>query len=189
MLLVLGWAGWRLVTDKTLWPFAKTPAYGIARNSTQLSTDGAAVNFRTAAQQAGAQEVPVRKVLGDVMTLWVDALVKGDFTEFHRNLSFPWRQKDDPASLKKAFEILTPYKESLTLFPNRGKLVLLESRPYTVSEPAAGANLIRDNIGPQSPWLVRGEWRVNKTALGFNLVLIYEEGQWRPSSLRVEIFT
>ncbi|MDR2443818.1 MAG: hypothetical protein LBE31_09915 [Deltaproteobacteria bacterium] len=133
------------------------------------------------------EEISVRKVLENVMTLWVDALVSSDFTAFHQNLASSWRNSDTPAGLKESFSVLVPYKESLTLFPTRGKLVLLESRPFNDSPPA-GEILIRDNLGPESPWQVRGEWRVNKTALGFTLVLSLEDGIWRTSGLRVEIY-
>ncbi|MDR3135229.1 MAG: hypothetical protein LBU69_03955 [Deltaproteobacteria bacterium] len=132
----------------------------------------------------------VRKVLDSVMASWVTALVKDDFTGFHAIISSLWQRKDSPAQLKASYGVLAPFKESLKLFPSRGKLVLLESRPFSTESlgVADGIPGIRDNLGPESPWLVRGEWRVNKTALGFTLVLNLENGQWRPIGLNVEIF-
>jgi hypothetical protein len=178
-----------MVTDKNLLPWAETPInpYAILSYSNAPSVNDSpdSVSIDVSINQG---DVAVRKVLENVMTLWVDALVNADFTVFHQNLSSSWREKDNPVSLKEAFSILAPYKESLTLFPTRGKLVLLESRPFTDS-PLEGEIFIRDNIGPESPWLVRGEWRVNKTALGFTLVLSFEGERWLPSGLRVEIFT
>jgi hypothetical protein len=138
-------------------------------------------------ESTAPSEIPVRKVLESVIGSWVKALVSEDFTAFHQSLSSSWQQKDSIEQLKRAYIVLTPYKDNLELFPSRGKLVLLESRPFdTTNENVAAA--IKDNLGPQSPWLVRGEWRVGRTALGFTLILSFEAGQWRPSGLRVDIF-
>jgi hypothetical protein len=124
------------------------------------------------------------------MAAWVAALDKGDFTDFHQIISASWKQIDDPTKLKAAYWALSPYIDKLKLFPSRGKLVLLESRPYSEEGlgVADGVPAIRDSLGPESPWLVRGEWRVNKTALGFTLVLNFENGQWKPTGLGVEIY-
>ncbi|MDR2302732.1 MAG: hypothetical protein LBF38_11915 [Deltaproteobacteria bacterium] len=135
-------------------------------------------------------ESSVRQILGNVMAAWVTALDKGDFSQFHQMISASWQQKDSPTQLKATFGVLSPYLENLRLFPSRGKLVLLESRPFSMEGQEAGASYqrVRDNLGPESPWLVRGEWRVNKTALSFTLVLNLEAGQWKPTGLKVEIF-
>ncbi|MDR0622672.1 MAG: hypothetical protein LBJ61_12510 [Deltaproteobacteria bacterium] len=135
-------------------------------------------------------ESSVRQILDSVMGLWLAALAKGDFTEFHQMISTSWQQKDSPSQLKASYGVLAPYIENLKLFPSRGKLVLLESKPFSSEgqEVADSVPSIRDSLGPESPWLVKGEWRVNKTALGFTLVLSLENGQWRPTGLKVEIF-
>ncbi|MDR0354597.1 MAG: hypothetical protein LBJ64_02520 [Deltaproteobacteria bacterium] len=153
-------------------------------------TVSAGAAFPPPVQEASVGESSVRKILDRVLTSWVAALVKEDFSEFHQILSYSWQLKDSPAQLLTSFSALLPFKENLMLFPSRGKLVLLESRQYTVEglNVAEGVSYIRDNVGPESPWMVRGEWRVNKTALGFTLVLNLEDGQWRPSGLGVEIF-
>jgi hypothetical protein len=212
-LAILGWSGFRLVTDRPVFPFggeegpsADAPAQetsatieaAVQPPAQDPASNPAAEAAQPSPAQAGdaqagdapAGEVAVRKVLENVMALWVDALVNDDFAMFHSALSRAWRQQDSPALLNEAYGVLASHKDSLGLFPSRGKLVLLESRPY---QEAAAANSeevapIRDTLGPESPWLVRGEWRFNKTALGFTLVLTFEEGQWRPLSLRVEIY-
>jgi hypothetical protein len=134
------------------------------------------------------QEISVRRVLEHVLSLWVQSLVSEDFTAFHQSLSSSWKQKNTAEQLKQFYEALVPYKTKLELFPVRGKLVLLESRPFEESERGVTPVVIRDNLGPQHPWLVRGEWRAGRTALGFTLVLSYEEGQWLASGLQVNIF-
>ncbi|MDR2387548.1 MAG: hypothetical protein LBE80_08205 [Deltaproteobacteria bacterium] len=135
-------------------------------------------------------ESSVRQILDNVMAAWVSALDKGDFSQFHQMISASWQQKDSPAQLKATFVVLSPYLENLRLFPSRGKLVLLESRPFAMEglDGADGMPWLRDNLGPESPWLVKGEWRVNKTALGFTLVLSLENGQWKPTGLMVKMF-
>ncbi|MDR1677726.1 MAG: hypothetical protein LBS44_04955 [Deltaproteobacteria bacterium] len=135
-------------------------------------------------------ETSVRKILEKVMTAWVSALIKEDFTDFHKILAASWQKSESPAQLKASYAVLIPYKDNLDLFPTRGKLVLLESRPFTVEgfDVAEGVPTIRDSPGPESPWQVSGEWRVNKTALGFTLVIALENDQWSPTGLRVEIF-
>jgi hypothetical protein len=165
-------------------PAAPSPA---ARTTADRQASGA-VSAAPSAMVDG--ETSVRRILDVVMTSWVSALVVGNFTDFHALLAGSWQQKDSPAQLKSAYGVLSPYKDNLELFPSRGKLVLLESRPYAQAgqDAAEGYPNIRDTIGPESPWLVRGEWRVNKTALGFTLVLDLEDARWRPSHLRVEIF-
>ncbi|MDR1309350.1 MAG: hypothetical protein LBL95_05570 [Deltaproteobacteria bacterium] len=193
LLGIIGWFGWPLVRPAP--DFGLTPS---TRPEGQ-ETPGALPE----PDQAGPDPVPldpalvesagdssVRRILENVMASWVAALVKEDFSQFHQTLYSAWRQKDDPARLKASYGVLAPFRENLKLFPSRGKLVLLESRPFTAEglDVAEGSPSIRDNIGPETPWLVRGEWRVNKTALGFTLVLNLEDGQWRPSGLKVEIF-
>ncbi|MDR3204251.1 MAG: hypothetical protein LBV23_05865 [Deltaproteobacteria bacterium] len=137
-----------------------------------------------------AQEASVRKVLENVMTLWVASLVTGDFRAFHETLSQAWQRKDDPASLSLAFSVLSSYKESLKPFPTRGKLVLIQSRPFGENGEFGPDDkaVIRDSLGPESPWLIMGEWRAGSMVMGFTLVLSFETDKWRPSGLKVEIF-
>jgi hypothetical protein len=213
LLAVIGWFGWPLIKSK----LNLDPVQGFRENqggshSTTADVEepeGESPDIESEPERADQTIEPgpsdssllntgpstgdssVRRILENVMTAWVSALVKGNFTQFHQMLSSSWQQKDDPASLKASFDLMVPYKENLKLFPTRGKLVLLESRPFTTMEGldvAEGTPSIRDNPGPESPWLVRGEWRVNKTALGFTLVLNHENGQWLPTGLRVEIY-
>ncbi|MDR2367392.1 MAG: hypothetical protein LBF58_04665 [Deltaproteobacteria bacterium] len=155
-----------------------------------LDAAGGAGEAAVPALAGTAGESSIRQILENVMASWVSALVKGDFSDFHKIISSSWQQKDSPAQLKTSYGVLSPYIDGLKLFPSRGKLVLLESRPFSLEgeEVADGVPGIRDNLGPESPWLVRGEWRVNKTALGFTLVLSLENGQWLPTGLKVEIF-
>ncbi|MDR1081525.1 MAG: hypothetical protein LBQ79_11350 [Deltaproteobacteria bacterium] len=78
---------------------------------------------------------------------------------------------------------------ALRTFPSRGKLELLQSEPCRPDMPdAPGSAQLRENIGPESPWLVRGEWRTGRTALNFTLILAADRGECRPAGLLVEIF-
>jgi hypothetical protein len=131
----------------------------------------------------------VRKVLEEVLGLWSEGLISGDFKRFHAALSPAWKAQDDPKKLASVYAPLSRWKEALRSFPVRGKLVLLQSEPYRADmpeEPKTGS--LRENVGPESPWLVRGEWRTGKTALNFTLILTAEGGQWRPAGLLAEIF-
>jgi hypothetical protein len=132
----------------------------------------------------------VRKVLQAVMSLWLEALVREDFRRFQSSLSQSWRSQDSPEKLLSSYRPLAVHREALSLFPDRGKLVLLESGPFKEEERADAQRprSLRDTLGPESPWLVRGEWRTGKTALHFTLILSLEGGQWRPSGLRVEMY-
>jgi hypothetical protein len=167
------------------WRFGK--AGEIAEFPSPTPTAVASASVRFSDSDAGLPpDVSVRKALEIVLTAWVEGLVSGDFTRFHRSLSESWRIKDGPADLLAAYRILAPYKENLRLFPVRGKLTLRESN--AMSGPSLETAAVKDNLGPETPWVVRGEWRVDKTALGFTLVLSFEEGHWRPAGLRVEIY-
>jgi hypothetical protein len=145
-----------------------------------------AVRLEDGGTDVEAPVISVRKALEGVMTAWVEGLVAGDFSSFHRLISPSWQAKDDPARLWESYRVLAPYRDDLQFFPTRGKLTLLESRPLSAA-PAASAT-VRDSLGPESPWLVAGEWRVGKTALGFTLVMSFEGDQWRPLRLVLEIY-
>jgi hypothetical protein len=136
-----------------------------------------------------SEDVSVRSVLEEVLSDWTRALLTGDFREFHKNLSPVWKSQDSPEKLASAYKPLAAYKEALERFPARGKLVILESAPFQpgTHEPSDKA-ILRDNLGPESPWLVRGEWRAGRTALNFTLILVLDSPDWKPVGLRVEIY-
>jgi hypothetical protein len=139
--------------------------------------------------QADLSDLSVRSVLQDVLSDWTKALLTGDFREFHRNLSPVWKSQETPEQLASTYRPLSAYKEALERFPRRGKLVILESAPFQpgTHEPSDKA-ILRDNLGPESPWLVRGEWRAGRTALNFTLILVLDAADWKPVGLRVEIY-
>jgi hypothetical protein len=135
------------------------------------------------------QDLSVRSILEDVLSLWTKALLTGDYKEFHKSLATPWKAQDSPEKLASTYKSLSEYKDSLERFPGRGKLVLLESAPFkpgTHESPETA--VLRENVGPESPWLVRGEWRTGKTALNFTLILSLDSAEWKPVGLRVEIY-
>jgi hypothetical protein len=129
----------------------------------------------------------VRKILEIVLKIWIDSIISNDFTLFHQIISSPWQNQDSPQKLAESFKNLITYRSYLEYFPERGKLVLLASRPFEANNET-GEIIIRDNIGPESPWLVKGEWRSGKTTLGFTLILSLENAKWRPSGLSVEMY-
>jgi hypothetical protein len=129
----------------------------------------------------------VRTVLQNVLGLWAEGLVSGNFAKFHAAAAADWKAKDTAAGLAAVYRPLEPWRDALRSFPSRGKLVLLQSEPYREEAPEAPAQM-RENVGPESPWLVRGEWRTGKTALNFTLILTAEAGAWKPAGLLVEIF-
>ncbi|MDR1314182.1 MAG: hypothetical protein LBQ12_10940 [Deltaproteobacteria bacterium] len=132
---------------------------------------------------------PVRSVLQNVLGLWAEGLLSGDYSKFHAALAADWKAKDAPADIAKVYKPLEAWRDALRTFPSRGKLVLLQSEPYRADMPdAPGSAQLRENVGPESPWLVRGEWRTGKTALNFTLILIADRGEWKPAGLLVEIF-
>ncbi|MDR0549522.1 MAG: hypothetical protein LBI10_08985 [Deltaproteobacteria bacterium] len=136
-----------------------------------------------------AGQVSARPVLERTLGLWARALSSGDYSQFHQILSSGWREQDDPKRLAAAYQPLYPHRELMEFFPRRGKLVVLESRPLTETENSKNKTLaIRDTLGPESPWLVRGEWRKGRSALGFNLNLVWEADEWRPAGLVVEVY-
>ncbi|MDR2142717.1 MAG: hypothetical protein LBR11_13225 [Deltaproteobacteria bacterium] len=153
---------------------AQAPVAGPTQASTPVGSPSAAV-----------AEVSARPVLEGVLGLWAAALASGDYAKFHQSLAAGWRKRDTPQTLAQAYQPLYPYRELLESFPRRGKLVVLESRP--LGETAAGP-VFRDTLGPESPWQVRVEWRTGRSALGFNLNLVWEANQWRPAGLRVEVY-
>jgi hypothetical protein len=131
----------------------------------------------------------VRTVLQNVLGLWADGLLSGNYAKFHEILASDWKSKDKPADIAAVYKPLEAWKEALRTFPSRGKLVLLQSEPYRADMPETpGAAQLRENVGPESPWLVRGEWRTGKTALNFTLILMADREEWRPAGLLVEIF-
>jgi hypothetical protein len=137
----------------------------------------------------GIRDGSVTNVLQQVLTLWVGALVSGDFKAFHNALAPAWKDKDTPAKLAESYAPISSYKEILASFPGRGKLVLLESGPYVPPETGSPSPVgLRDNMGPESPWLVRGEWRTGRTTLNFILVLDKDAQAWKPLGLRVEVY-
>jgi hypothetical protein len=145
-------------------------------------------NVGIAAAEAGApKEVSVRQIAEEVLSSWARALLTGDFGEFHGSLAGVWKSQDSPDKLAGVYGSLFGYRESLERFPGRGKLVLLESAPF--DGRGSGENgILRENVGPESPWLVRGEWRTGNTALNFALVLTLDDRVWKPAGLRVEIY-
>jgi hypothetical protein len=131
----------------------------------------------------------VRTALQGILGLWAEGLLSGDYSKFHESLASEWKAKDSPGAIAEVYRPLEAWREALMSFPSRGKLVLLQSEPYRADLPdRPGAARLRDEIGPESPWLVRGEWRTGKTALNFTLILTAEGGEWRPAGLLVEIF-
>jgi hypothetical protein len=131
----------------------------------------------------------VRSLLQKYLGLWAEGLISGDFGKFHRALAPDWKAKDTAAAIAGVYSPLSPWKDALRSFPSRGKLVLLQSEPYRADMPGSpGAARLRENVGPESPWLVRGEWRTGKTALNFTLILTADRGEWKPAGLLVEIF-
>jgi hypothetical protein len=121
--------------------------------------------------------------------LWAKALSSGDYAQFYQSLSKAWREQDNPKRLSDAYRAMYPHREIMEYFPRRGKLVVLESRPLAEDEASGPpSSAIRDTLGPESPWLVRGEWRTGRSALGFNLNLVWETGEWRPAGLVVEVY-
>jgi hypothetical protein len=138
---------------------------------------------------APVSEVSLRPVLEKILGLWGQALATGDFRQFHKILAQDWREREEPRELAQAFQPLYPHKDIMELFPRRGKLVVLESRPIAEAiSPNPAPPIIRDTLGPESPWLARGEWRTGRSALGFNLNLVWEENQWRPVGLRLAVY-
>ncbi|MDR1870888.1 MAG: hypothetical protein LBS60_02995 [Deltaproteobacteria bacterium] len=131
-------------------------------------------------------EVSVRPLLEKILGVWGEALASGDFTQFHRLLSAGWRANDDPKTLALAYQSLYPYRELMETFPRRGKLVVIESRP--LNAPANSQKALRDTLGPESPWLVRVEWRSGRAALGFNINFVWEDRQWRPVGLTAQAY-
>jgi hypothetical protein len=132
---------------------------------------------------------PVRTVLQGVLGLWAEGLLTGSYAKFHESLASDWKAKDAPADIAAVYRPLEAWRDALRTFPSRGKLVLLQSEPYRSDMPdAPGSAQLRENIGPESPWLVRGEWRTGRTALNFTLILAADRGEWRPAGLLVEIF-
>jgi hypothetical protein len=131
----------------------------------------------------------VRTALQGVLGLWAQGLLTGDYARFHAALASDWKAKDGPADIAAVYRPLEAWREALRNFPARGKLVLLQSEPYRADMPdSPGTAQLRENVGPESPWLVRGEWRTGKTALNFTLILAADQGEWRPAGLLVEIF-
>jgi hypothetical protein len=133
-------------------------------------------------------DTSVSRILQNVLKLWVDGLVSGDYQGFHQSLASSWKAKDSPSSLATAYMNLSGYKEVLSQFPGRGKLVLLESGPYDPLSPEKGAKSVRDSVGPESPWLIKGEWRTGKTTLNITLLLSLESDEWKPVGLRLEVY-
>ncbi|MDR2339670.1 MAG: hypothetical protein LBF40_06030 [Deltaproteobacteria bacterium] len=133
-------------------------------------------------------DTSVSRILQSVLKLWVDALLSGDYKEFHSSLAPSWKAKDSPDSLASAYMNLKGYKDVLAQFPGRGKLVLLESGPYDPHSPELGPKSVRDSVGPESPWLIRGEWRTGKTTLNITLLLSLEAEEWKPVGLRLEVY-
>jgi hypothetical protein len=128
-------------------------------------------------------------VLQGVLGLWAEGLISGDFGKFHGALASDWREKDSAGDLAGVYSPLAPWKDALRSFPSRGKLVLLQSEPYRADLPDSPDKAqLRENVGPESPWLVRGEWRTGKTALNFTLILTADSAEWKPAGLLVEIF-
>jgi hypothetical protein len=133
-------------------------------------------------------DTSVSKILQNVLKLWVEALTSGDFQNFYQSLAPSWKAKDTPQSLATAYMDLNSYKEVLSQFPGRGKLVLLESAPYDPMTPESAIKSVRDSLGPESPWLIRGEWRSGQTTLNIILLLSQESGEWKPVGLRLEVY-
>ncbi|MDR1577261.1 MAG: hypothetical protein LBT86_03375 [Deltaproteobacteria bacterium] len=134
-------------------------------------------------------EVSLRPVLEKILGLWGQGLASGDYRPFHSVLSSGWRNQDSPQQLAQAYQPLYPHRDLMEFFPRRGKLVVLESRPLAeASAPNSPLTAIRDTLGPESPWLARGEWRTGRSALGFSLNLVWEDNQWRPVGLRLEAY-
>jgi hypothetical protein len=128
-------------------------------------------------------------VLQGVLGLWAEGLITGDFGKFHATLASDWRAKDTAKDLEGVYSPLTPWKDALRSFPSRGKLVLLQSEPYRSDLPDSPSQAqLHEDVGPESPWLVRGEWRTGKTALNFTLILTADSDEWKPAGLLVEIF-
>jgi hypothetical protein len=130
----------------------------------------------------------VTRILQSVLKLWVEAMVSGDYRSFYLSLAPSWKAKDSPESLRDAYMNLTSYRDVLSQYPGRGKLVLLESAPYDPYEPDKRTKSVRDSVGPESPWLIRGEWRTGKTTLNITLILSEEAGEWKPVGLRLEVY-
>jgi hypothetical protein len=134
-------------------------------------------------------EASAPTLLENTLSLWVNALLTGDYRAFHASLAPAWKAKDDPAKLLSTYKVMANRAEDLKPFPGRGKLVLLESGPYAQASPAgARASVLRDTVGPESPWLIRGEWRNGGTTLNFTLILTLDQGAWKPVGLRVELY-
>jgi hypothetical protein len=130
----------------------------------------------------------VREVLEKVLSMWIRSLASGDFRTFHSNLATGWKNQDDPSKLAATYRALSNYSEVLSFFPGKGKLVLLESAPYTPDSERTNS-FFSDNLGPESPWLVRGEWRYGgQTTLNFSMILTLDQGDWKPLGLRAEIY-
>jgi hypothetical protein len=135
------------------------------------------------------KEVSVRAILQNVLSLWTEALLSGDFKQFHQSLAPAWKAQDSPQDLLAIYRPLSGHKEALERFPERGKLVLLESSPFTLGQEHRPDNaILRENVGPESPWLVRGEWRAGNTTLNFTLILAQDQDTWKPVGLQVEIY-
>jgi hypothetical protein len=150
------------------------------------TTPSAAGGQGDAAQAPPASGVPVMNALQNSLGLWARGLATGDWDPFHGSLAPDWKAKDSPEALASVYGPLAAWKGALSSFPSRGKLVLLQSEPYR--EGMDDPPRIRENLGPESPWLVRGEWRTGQTALNFTLILAADAGQWKPAGLLVEIF-
>ncbi|MDR2199454.1 MAG: hypothetical protein LBR53_08385 [Deltaproteobacteria bacterium] len=135
-----------------------------------------------------SSDTSVSRILQNVLKLWVDALTSGDYRNFHQSLAPSWKAKDTPGSLAQAYMNLAGYKDVLSQFPGRGKLVLLESAPYDPYQSEEAPKSVRDSVGPESPWLIRGEWRTGKTTLNITLLLSLEAGEWKPVGLRLEVY-
>lgn len=160
----------------------------------ELAGGRVAPTAQAIASEAAIDESPValasvRPILERTLGLWAQALSSGDYSRFYETLSAGWREKDDVAGLAQAYQPLYPYRNLLEYFPRRGKLVVLESRPLAeAAADKASLAAIRDTLGPETPWLARGEWRTGRSALAFNLNLVWETGEWRLAGLRVEVY-
>ncbi|MDR1084548.1 MAG: hypothetical protein LBP22_06720 [Deltaproteobacteria bacterium] len=165
------------------WPKSIGPVSSVGGQSATVSrTETAEPN-----QSPPDGIVSVRQVLEKVLGLWSSALSSGSYNQFYSIISSEWQKQDTPQRLAQAYGPLRPHKDLMEFFPRRGKLVVLQSGPLESGQSQSPA-VIRDTLGPESPWLVRGEWRTGRSALGFSLNLVWESGQWKPAGLRVEVF-
>ncbi|MDR1394762.1 MAG: hypothetical protein LBK52_01140 [Deltaproteobacteria bacterium] len=190
MILVLAAAGGKYLWSRRSGPDSR--ADGQTAPAVQVQPEPAGRELRNSPppQEPGepAAKVSARQVLEKVLSVWGSCLARGNYTQFHALISAQWQSQDTVQQLARAYQPLEEHRTLMEMFPRRGKLVVLESRPLTVPAGTEETVFIRDTLGPESPWLVRGEWRTGRSALGFALNLVWESNQWRPAGLRVEVY-